>query len=356
MENTPEKNDFPRIKDQKNLESLSREEKEEKIPTMKELLGYDIVKREEVVNNLIQIYIKEQEKKKGIFDEIEKQARQEGKHEASIGSPKYPPEFINVLKSIYDEEEAKNLAWDIESKSGFADLSEQIIAIKPDLIFLLVRSAVPAGFVYKSYVKEIQKMAEQEDKDDLVKASKEIPTPKFILADSYINKWEEDKKSFDKAVKRYEKKLQKFKYLGQQKDSPIKIGVFDESVSTGLGLTLQKKAVEQASLNIGLNVKVFPFEYPGGRAPRSMPPEIPLPISFIPKTGDILPEIKKNEEDKSFDIYRGGVHSRWKNLYEQQSMRLAELGGKLELKSDLERFKSSLRKVMEWHHIIERKY
>jgi len=229
-------------------------------------------------------------------------------------------------------------------------LSKEIIRKKPDIIFLIVRSAVPAGVVYKTFIEEVKKMAEQEGKNDMIQASKKIPMPKFLLADAFIYR-EEGKyhqESFDKAVKKYEDKLQNFQYIAQRKgdNSPIRIGVFDESKNSGLGLDQQTKAVAEAAANTLLDSNVFSFDYPtSGGSPRDVPPKIPLPISYIPKSGDSLPLLEKKDEE-SFCIISGGVHSRWKHLYEQQSIQLAKNTAKLVLKWRIDHC-GSLRDMLE---------
>jgi hypothetical protein len=318
---------------------------------------YDATERQEIIKNLIQLYRKEQDEKKIYADKIREKNKEKGI--VGGGTPKYPPKFSDVLRSIYDGEKANSLAWDILGESGFKKLFEQIIDEKPDIVFLIVRSAVPAGIVYKSYLREMKIKLEQEKQNDLLEAYKKIPVPKFLLADvkiinNYGKRLSGSSLSFNEAVRIYEKKLHN--YLEQQKDnnSPVQIRVFDESKSTGYGLQNQTNAVADAAHNIGLNADVEAFDYPTfyyGRFPVSEPPKIPLAISFIPKSGDALPLIK-NEKEKSYELISGGTHSKWKHLYEGQSMRLAKMAGKFALEFDMEDSKGSLRKLMEKRRLI----
>ena len=253
------------------------------------------------------------------------------KHEKEIRGASFhtgPKIFEKTLRSIYDNDTAEELSYELMSQSGVDSLAKQIFEEKPEIVFLCMRSAVPAGYIYKAFVDEIKNKAILEGDGTVIEACKKIPQPKFLLTNE-IDKWEkgDNNITFKNAVRIYEGKLMKMKFLGERdKEHPFKIGVFDESKNTGIGLKKQVKAISEACKNILLEAEVLQFDYADGIGglPADVPPVIPLPISGHSKGERGLPSLEIEKLDPELG-----------RLYHQQAIRLSKRAAKLMLKFSL---------------------
>lgn len=285
----------------------TRVNNKEEIPTFKNILKLNGEEREKLVEDLINKFEKE-------WPELEQKHYGDG-----------PKLFRETLRSIYDKEIENGLILDILHRSGFESLQEYIFKDKPDVVFLLKRSAVPAGVVYKAFIDGLQDKAKATGEKDVIEEAGQLPDPRFILTEEMApkdcNEDYSNSPKYKNAVKSYEKKLAEFR-SAERKDQKLKIRVFDESISTGLGLEWQTKSINEACKNIGLDAEVLAFDYPylGGYHAGS-PPKIPLAYSGLPRG-------TKKQAEKIAEGYSAGYY-KWKNLYEQQAMRLAKKAGRI---------------------------
>lgn len=145
--------------------------------------------------------------------------------------------------------------------------TKQIFDKKPDVVFLTARSAIPWGIIYKEWSKSFEEELEKQGREDLIP---KIPHPQFKLADVKLGGDGPDLELYkEKAVERYIKKLEYIKIALEKgkMEEPVKIAVFDESVSYGRTLSRQMEAINEAAKRLGIKIDLIKFNYLSGNIP-----------------------------------------------------------------------------------------